>query len=131
MPPEDAGVGKGDALEHRTVVDQVLRGNLVRAVDDKIEVGEDLGQGLCRELLIKDTYRHGRVPASEMRGGGKHLALSDVVVAVNRLAVEIGELHRVAVDQPQLPDPRCCERQRRWTPKSSNAHHEHAPAYEI
>ena len=97
----DQGLGQ----EVRGVVGQVPRREVVGAVDDDVEGREDSESRLRVEVLVDRHDLDVGVEAAEGRGRRLHLRPPDVVMAVEELALEVGRVDHVEVDDPDLADP--------------------------
>ena len=123
--PEDPGVHEGTAGHHRRVVAQVLRGEVVAAVHDRVVPPEQRGGVRRRERLRVHVDREVRPERPQRRGRGFGLPLTDGVGPVDHLAVEVGDVDPVVVDHPDPPDPRGGEVEEGGRPQAPRAHDEH------
>ena len=108
LEAEDRAVDVGLAGEHTSVIDQIARGKVVGAVDDEVEVAEDVSAlSLVRRVSNLRTSTLGLIAAMRSRGGVELLA-ADIVGAVDNLALQIGEIDNIEID-----DARVCPRRPR------------------
>ena len=105
--PEHAGLHQRHARRAARGVDGVAGGERVRAVDHEVlpldERGRVVGAGAHAVGLDDDV----RVEEAQLGRGALGLGHADVGREVQQLAVQVGELHRVVVEDPDAgPRPR-------------------------
>ncbi len=95
----------GLALQHAGVVDQVAGGEVVGAVDHQVVAADQLAGVLgVKAGLVEDDLDVG-VDLGNLVGGALQLRPADVGGAVDDLALQVGGVDHVEVDQAELPDP--------------------------
>ena len=104
LKPEDGAVGVGLAGEDAGVVDEVAGLEVVGAVGDDVVVGEDFeGVGGGEHGVVLD-HVHVLVEAFEHDLGGVDFELADGGLGVDDLALEVGLVDDVEVDQADGAD---------------------------
>ncbi len=78
---------------------------------------------------MRDDF-HVRVERAQPRGRGREFGRADVRCAVQNLALQIRDVDRVEVHEPDRADARGGEIERRRRPEAARADDEHAPLAE-
>ncbi len=107
----------------RLLVEQVANGQVVSAIQDQLVSGQ---QGIEQRLI-----GHGRVglylkPGVEGAQGlrcGVHLVVTDALIGVQHLPLQVGELHFVEIDQSKLADSGHCQILAGGAAKTASADH--------
>ncbi len=124
LEPVDRAVDVRLAEEDAGVVDEVAGREVVRPVDDKVVAVQHVERvGGVEPPVVRDDRRP-RVERRQAPGRRLELRPADVVRGVEDLPLEVGELDRVEVDQPEGPDPRCREVQRGRRAEAAGAYEE-------
>ncbi len=114
LEAEDRTVHVRLAREHARVVDEVARGEVVRAVDDDVEVLEDVERVLTAERLLETFDVDVRVYVLYAVTGALHLRTPHVGGAVDDLALQVGLVDDIEVHDAQGSDPRRREVHGEW-----------------
>ena len=116
----------GHAEPGAGVAEDVAGGEVVGAVEDEVVVGDDVEGGAGVEPLgVLDDLGLGADRVHRLgRGGG--LRAPDVGDAVHDLALEVGRLHDVVVDDPDRPDAGGREVEQRRRAQAARPDDEHA-----
>ena len=104
LEPQDCAVAERDAGERAGVVDEVARGEVVRAVDHDVVVRDevlDVRRGQAD--LVRLDVDVGVLPGDEV-ARGLDLRAADVRVAVDHLSLEVRALDDVVVDDAERAD---------------------------
>ena len=113
LKAEDRSVDEWDPVPHGGVIDEVARGEVVRAVDDYVPaLAEDALDVLRRQPLREDSHRDVGVERLDRALGRLRLALADAVRRVDDLALEVRRVHPVVVDDAERADARRAEVER-------------------
>src|SRR5262249_17316897 len=133
---EDAAVDVRLAQQHAGVVDQVAGREVVGAVDDDVVGPEDVqGVGAGEARLVEIDLDLGVDGAAVVAGrvqvwtavvGGA----GEVGGAVEHLALQVGEVHHVKIDQPEPADARGGEVQRQGRAEAAGADQQDAAGLE-
>ena len=106
LKTKDGAVDVGLAEKDASVVDEIPRGEIIRAIHDDVEVLEQLervGAGqLCFDRFDLDVG----IEIREARPGGLALGLANVAGAKRDLALEIREIHNIEINQTELAHAR-------------------------
>ncbi len=101
---EDGAVDIGLLLEDADVIGEVAGREIIRAVDDDVVGGNDLGGVFGGEEAVVEIDLHVRVDRLDRILGTVDLLAAHVGRAVKDLALEVGEINRVEVNQPDAAD---------------------------
>ena len=89
------------AEEHADVIEQVPRGDVVRAVQDNVVRRDERPRRRRREQEHVGVAADVRVEAAHARGAGLGLGRAGAARLVEHLALQVADLDRVVVDQAQ------------------------------
>ena len=107
----------------------VANGDVVGAVEHQIVIGNLRRQrGLIQQGIERDQTNV-RVNARQRLAGGIHLRLAEGGVAVQRLALQVGERDSVEIEQGELPDPGGGQILRGGAAEPAEADHQHASGF--
>ena len=124
VEPEDRRRDHRDPEPDRGVVQQVARGEVVDAVDDHVVALDDLHDvGGVEAGVVLDDLDVG-VQRVDRLLGGVDLRDTDAVVGVDDLALEVGEVDLVVVDDPEGPHAGRREVERRWRSEPAGSEQE-------
>ena len=117
--------------QHAGVVDQVARGEVVGAVDHDVVVLEDVEGVLAgeRDFVLDDL--HVRIDVQHVLAGGVELLAADVLGAVNDLALQVGEIDDVEIDQADFADAGGGQVQAERRAQSARADQQHVGGLEL
>src|SRR5438094_1167632 len=104
LEPEDAAVLEGLGQEVRRVVGEVAGREVVGAVDDHVVGREDAHRRLRVEVLVDGHDLDVGVQVAQRLRRRFDLGPADVVVSVEQLALEVGGVDDVEVDDADLAD---------------------------
>ena len=129
--PEDRAVGVRLAQQHAGIVDQIARGEIVRAVGDDVVVLENFERVGAREhgVVLDDVQR--RIERDELLRGGVELFAADVFGRVDDLALQIAGVHDVEIDQTQGADAGRGQIESQRRAQTAGAHAEHARGFQL
>ena len=115
----------GDPGDLAGIGDEVAGGEVVRAVEHQIAPGHELqgASGVQAPPVLDDL--HVRIQLPDPRGGRCRLGPPHRLGAVDDLALEVGQLHVVVVDDRQGPDPRGGEVEQRRGAERPGAYAQH------
>lgn len=103
--------------------------DVVGAVEHQIVIGNLRRQrGLIQQGIERDQTDV-RVNARQRLAGGIHLRLAEGGVAVQRLALQVGERDSVEIEQGELPDPGGGQILRGGAAEPAEADHQHASGF--
>src|SRR5215204_2845053 len=131
LEPEDRTVDVGLVQKDAGVVHQVPGREVVRAVDDHIIFLEDLQRVLAGERLLVDPDLDVGVYVLDLLVGTLDLGTTHVRGAMNDLALQIGLVDHVEVNDPDGPDPGRSQVQGERTPESARAYREYLRGLEL
>jgi hypothetical protein len=94
----------GLVQQHARVVDQVARGEVVRAVDDEVVVGEDLQHVRAVQPRLMQPDVDQRVDLLDGVTRALGLRPADVGLPVDDLALQVGLVDRVELDDAERAD---------------------------
>ncbi len=100
---EDRAVHVRDAQQHARVVHEVPRWEVVTPVHDDIEATEEIERVAGREPVVERAERHVRVEVTQPRRSRRHFARPDCRCAVKHLALQVGLVEGVGIDDPERP----------------------------
>jgi hypothetical protein len=121
-------VGKRNTVDHGAVVDEIFRGHLIGAIDDEIELLENVRKVVCRKALVENLECYPGIPLFDSFGGDGDLAAAEICCAVDDLPMQVGEVDRIAVNEAQDPHARGGQGEGGRAPETSNADDEHPAA---
>jgi hypothetical protein len=98
-------VDDGNPKVKAGVVEQISGGEVVAAVDDDVVSREDVEGVGCGQALAERDQLHIRIEGGERFPGRLDLGHAQAIDVVEHLALEVGGIHHVRVDDPQRPDP--------------------------
>ncbi len=113
------------------IVGQVAGWEVVGAVDDDVVRGEDPHRGLGVEVLVDRDDLDVRVQVAQGVGRRLDLEAADVVIAVQQLALEVGGVDDVEVDDSDLADPGRRQVHRRRRAQAAGSKKEHARVQQL
>src|SRR6266481_470953 len=111
--------------QNTCVVDEIARGEIVGAVYDDIEVLEELERVGAGQLRLERLDLNVRIEIREARAGGFALRFADVAGAKRNLALEVGEVDDIKVNQPEFADARSGEIKTKWSAQPARADEQH------
>ena len=125
VEPEDRGRHHGDVEPHRRVVEQVARREVVDAVDDHVVAVDDLHDvgGVQADGVLDDLDV--RVERGDRRLGRVDLRRADRLRRVDDLALQVGEVDLVVVDDAERADARGGEVERGRGAEPAGAEQQH------
>src|SRR3989449_1255081 len=103
---EGPAVHERDVRLHRRLVKQEPSLEIVRSVDDDVGVAQEAPDRRRVDILRKRFELDLRVHGTEALRGGVRLRPVHIRFGVERLPLEIRELDDVAIDEPEVPNPR-------------------------
>ncbi len=107
----------------------VANGDVVGAVEHQIVIGNLRRQRRLIQQGIERDQTDVRVNARQRLAGGIHLRLAEGGVAVQRLALQVGERDSVEIEQGELPDPGGGQILRGGAAEPAEADHQHASGF--
>src|SRR5256886_2400320 len=119
---EDRSVHVGLAEQHARVVHEVARREVVRPVRDDVEVANDVERIVRRQPRLERLHAYIGIQVVDTLLGGLELGYADGGRPVQHLALEIGLVDDVEIDDAQGADARRGEIQRGWRPQSARGH---------
>ena len=123
----DRAVDERDVVPDRRVVQQVARREVVGAVDDHVPaLAEDAVDVLRGDPLVVGDDLDVGIERLERALRGGDLRLPEPVGGVDDLALQVGRVDDVGVDDPELADARGREVERRRRAEAAGADEEHA-----
>ena len=125
LEAEDRGADDGDLQPHGRVVEQVARREVVDAVDDDVVVLDDLHdvRGVQARLVLDDVDV--RVERVDLLLGGVDLGHADAVGRVDDLALQVGDVDHVVVDDAERADAGGGEVERGRRAEAAGAEQQH------
>ena len=129
--PENRAVDVGLAEQDARVVDEIARGEIVGAVDDDVEILEEVEGVFAGELGFEcfDLNVGIQIGKTRLRRGG--FGLADIVGAKGDLALEIGEIHDIKIDESELADACRGEIQTQRRAKAAGADQQHFGVFQL
>jgi hypothetical protein len=106
LEPEDAAVDKGLGQKVGRIVGEVSRREVVRPIDDHVVRREDPHRGLRVQVLVDRVHLDIRVEVAKCLRRRFDLGSADVVVPVEQLALQVGGIDDIEVDDADLADAR-------------------------
>ena len=103
--PEHAAVCERRRGRDRNIVDEELRGRAIGPIDHEIEALEE-SRGRCRRRARSGTVSicQSGIDIAQMTRGCLDLEVADVGTVIDDLAMEIGHLDRIGIDQAETRD---------------------------
>ncbi len=98
--------------EEAGIVDQKLGGEIIHTVDNDIVVVENLERVASGESLFVHRDGHIGVQRLDFFFAREHLGASHIGSMMQHLALQVGQIHHIAVDQSDRPDARGSQIQR-------------------
>ena len=95
----------GQSELHAGVVHQIAGGEVVRAVDDDVEAGEDLLHVAAVEPGLEAFHFHAWIERFQGLPGGSYLGHADTCIGVQNLPLQVAAVHHVVVHQSERADP--------------------------
>ncbi len=126
LEAQHRGADQGSALAHAGIRDGVARDEIVRRVADQVVAGYEPAGVAAIEAQRVRLDPDQRVQRRERGGEACHLGLADAVGPVRHLTLQIGQLDRVVVDEPDRADARRRQIQRQRAAEPAGADHQHA-----
>jgi hypothetical protein len=125
-PPDAELAGEGvhrrphvrDPCERAGIADEIAGREVVRPVQDDVVCADQLTRRRGREAAAVEVHRDVRVEVGQPVRRGLHLGTPQVGLSVQWLAVQVGYLDMVVVDDPDRPDACGGEVGQRRRPKS-------------
>ena len=108
-------------MTHAGAVHRVAGGKVVAAVEHYVGLGHPLFQRVALQALGKRYHRHLRVDRAERRARGLDLQRAHGIVAVQDLALQVGEVDTVGIRQREAPDSARGEVERRRAAQAAGA----------
>ena len=102
---EDAAVNERLAQHVARIVDQVARREVVRPVEHDVVLADNLQRVVARQRCVVRHHLHVRVDVVQPIPGGLDLGPAHVLVAVQKLALQVGDVDHVEVDDAQRAHP--------------------------
>src|SRR3990170_2081007 len=91
------------------LVDEEARLEVVRAVEDESGLVKEQGDVVVREVVAARLDCDARVDCSQPLSGTLRLRKADVCLCIERLALEVGQLDDVTVDEDEPADAGAAE----------------------
>src|SRR5207247_1662202 len=88
------------------VIGEITRGKVIRAIDNDVVLAEDLAGVVAGKADLVQDDVDPRIDAFDGLLGGFSFVAPDVLGAVDDLALEVGAIDRVEIDQPETADAR-------------------------
>ena len=123
---EDGAIHVRLPEQHAGVVGEVAGGEVVRAVHDDVVGADDVEGVLAGEAGVVQDDLDVRVEAADGVRGGLGLGPANVRGAVDDLALEVGEVHRVEIHDAEFADARGGQVHRDGRAEPARADAEHA-----
>src|SRR6266849_5343844 len=131
LEAENRAVHIGLAEQNARVVDEIARGEIVGAIDDDIEVLEKFERVGASQLRLKRLDLNVRIEVREARARGFALGLANVAGAEGDLALEVGEVDHVKVNQAKFSDARRGKIQTKRRAKPARADEEYLSVLQL
>src|SRR5690348_4728912 len=106
LEPKNGAVHIGLAKKDASVVDKIAGRKIVRAIHDNVVVLEEFERIHAGQLRFDGFNLNVRVEIRKPRASGLALRLAHVAGAKSDLALKIGEIHDVEINEAQLADAR-------------------------
>ena len=130
FPAENRAVHVWLLEHHARVIDQITRWKIVRAVEDKIVVLDDLERVLAGQLDGVGDEIEVRIDRLEFILGALELVFPDVTREMNDLSLEIAEIDCVELDHPDRAHSRRRQVQGNRRTESARADEQHLRSLE-
>src|ERR1700721_806452 len=91
------------------VVYQIAGGEIVSAIDDNVEILEELKRVLTGQFRFERLDLNVGIEIREARLRGGCFRFTNIIGTKSYLALKIGEIHYIEIDQAQVTNPSCCE----------------------
>jgi hypothetical protein len=99
----------------------VARGEVVRAVEDDVDVGDEVEQLLLVQLLLQCGNGDFRVERAQSGARFVDLRRADALRVVEDLALQVGEVDLVRIGEGQLAESACGQVERRGAAEAAGA----------
>src|SRR5712692_1732839 len=106
LKTKDGAVDVGLAEKDASIVDEIPRGEIIRAIHDDVEVLEQFERIRAGQLRFDRFDLDVRIEIREARAGSFSLGLAHVAGAKRNLALKIREIHNIEINQTELADAR-------------------------
>ena len=130
LPLRGGGADQRQAGDDAGVADQQPGGEIVGSVDDEVVAFEQRGLIVGGKSALDGSDGNEGIQAPHELRGKAGLGLARVAAAVDRLAVEIGEVGAVGIDDGHLADARTGQRRDHRRTDPARADHQHARGLE-
>src|SRR5690242_20604015 len=119
------------AEQNASVVDQVASREIVRAIHDDVVVLEELKRVRAGQLRFDGFDLNVRIEIRKARARSLAFGLAHVAGAKSDLALKIGEIHNVEVNQAQLAHAGGGKIQAEWCAESAGSNKQHLGVFQL
>ena len=98
---ENRRINIGFAAEHAGIVDEIARGEIVGAIGNDVEVAKDFQGVFAGKPGFKRAQVDVRIDGRQLLRGRLQLGTANVAGGVDHLALEIGVVHHVKIDEAE------------------------------
>jgi hypothetical protein len=111
-------------VHHAGPIQGVARGEVIRAIEDDVGIGEQRLQFVCFDSLLQRNDAHIRVQGGECGARGFDFRRADGIGAVENLPLQVGEVDLVRIGDGELADAAGGEIERRGAAEAAGANDE-------
>src|SRR5580704_13454237 len=111
--------------KNASIVDQITRGEIIGTVDDDVVFAEQIESIVAGQARLVSIDANLRIHAGQAFLGSLNLGPADVAGRKRNLALEIGEVDHVKIDDAQPPDSSRGEIESKRRTETTRADHEH------
>src|SRR5271170_949644 len=106
---ENGAVNIGFSEQDARVVDEIARGKIVGAVDDKVVVLQNVEGVFAREMRFERVNLNVGIQIAQAVAGCGNFRAAYVFGAEENLALEVGGIYGVEINEADAPDASCGE----------------------
>ena len=121
LEAEDRAINIGLSEQDAGVVYKIARGKIVGAIHDDVVVFQNVERVFAGEMSFKEIDLNFGVQIVQATGGGFDFRAANVAGAEQDLALEIGEIHAIEIDEADASNARGGEIQAEWRSKTAGA----------
>src|SRR6266571_2431008 len=125
LKTKDGAVDVGLAEKDASIIDEIPRGEIIRAIHDDVEVLEQVERVGAGQLCLDRFDLDVGIEIREARAGSLALGLANITGAKRDLTLEIREIHNIEINQTELAHARGrkIQAQRRTEPSRADEQH--------
>ena len=131
LKTDDSRMGERLLRHHAGVVDEELRREIVRAIDDEIVILDEVEDVVAGDEGVVRNHLHVGIHRFHRLFRGLHLGLAHILRSVDNLALQIGKVDHVGISNADGAHACCGKVHRHGGPEAASANHEHLRIQEL